>query len=214
MKARSIRIECFCIQANTFKLNYATSNLTKLSVLNVNIHSIRKCFNSLRIFLNNTKYKYSFIVLSEIWLDEAIDVGFELSGYRNLQVYRNRNGGGLKLYYIDTLNVNITDEFTGIFQQTHECLSIKSLMPDIGEVIITGFYRPPNKNVNLFIDWMEIFSSRFKYKIHLLCGDFNINILECSAKASVCRFNRMLLNNNYVNVHLLFSTQRVLHHGA
>ena len=101
------RVECCRIDGNSFKQSYVTSNFIKLSLLNVNIHSIRKKFNSLRLFLNNSIYEFSFIVLSDTWLDITIVVGFELSGYRSLQLYRNKNVGGQRLCYIDALNVSI-----------------------------------------------------------------------------------------------------------
>ena len=58
------------------------------SMLNFNIRSCRRNFPSFLTFLRSLFCSFSLIILSETWLVEDIDYGFNMDGYRQLNLYR------------------------------------------------------------------------------------------------------------------------------
>ena len=91
----------------------------QLSCLCVNIRSIRKNFNSLKSFLLFVRFRFSFIIITEIWLDTVIDCGFDSPNYNSVNQFRNSNGGGIKIYYHETLGVKVLPQYTGIFPNSY-----------------------------------------------------------------------------------------------
>ena len=81
--------------------------INKFSILNINIRSIKSNFVYLKSFLQSLKRKVSFIVLTETWLSDEIVDQFKLEGYRHFSQCRNLHGGGVSVFVLNTLKVNI-----------------------------------------------------------------------------------------------------------
>ena len=82
------------------------------SLLSLNIRSLRRNFSSLISFLTTFLLKFNLIILVETWLTKDIDNIFNISGYRQVNLYRNKNGGGIKVFYDEAYNIEILDECT------------------------------------------------------------------------------------------------------
>ena len=66
-----------------------------LSVLNLNIRSCRRNLYEFQVLLSSLKFKCTFIVLTEIWLDIRREwETFSIAGYKRYTIYRNAHGGG------------------------------------------------------------------------------------------------------------------------
>ena len=78
-----------CIYSNPDELINNLKNFDKnyFSILNFNIHSCRKNFNSLLAFLSLFLYRFSVLVLCESWLTSEIDHGFDIPGYNQINLY-------------------------------------------------------------------------------------------------------------------------------
>ena len=94
------------------KLSRESSN-DKLSFLCVNLRSISNKFAEFTSYLARIKIKFKFIAIIESWLNPDKDIALEIEGYKSKSIYRggNRRGGGIKLYFLESLNVNIIDNY-------------------------------------------------------------------------------------------------------
>jgi exonuclease III len=123
------------------------------------------------------------ICLTETKLSTKIDSSeVEIAGYNLLRKDRNRCGGGVAIYYRDTLEVTALD-----LEQTPcsalECVAIK-VTSRLKTMIFACFYRPPSSKV----EWISCFHECIDYFQSLnlpLCilGDFNVNLLTHSSFA-------------------------------
>ena len=137
-----------------------------------------------------------FIILSETWLDQQIDYGFEIEGYIKHSLYRHSHGGGLVAYvrvnfeseYIENLSF-ITDEV--------EIMTIYVLSPI--QFYIVAVYRPPSASTETFNEFLAdhflpIFSSD---KCIIIIGDFNINLLNHHQCRDIGVFINNLADHNF-----------------
>ena len=68
------------------------------AILMLNIRSCKKNFNQfLATFCGILSY-FSCIIFTETWLTADVDNVFDIPGFYCFNVYRNRYGGGLKMY--------------------------------------------------------------------------------------------------------------------
>ena len=71
-----------------------------LSILHLNIRSIKKIFETFKNFLSTLNYNFSIICFSETWLDETKNENsnYELPGYYSIHQIRNNCKGGGSQY--------------------------------------------------------------------------------------------------------------------
>ena len=78
-----------------------------LSILTVNIRSMRRNFTKLQAFLAlRLKQSLDIICITETWLNENIDNCFYLEGFNKYSIYRNKNGGGIIIFIKHFLTVS------------------------------------------------------------------------------------------------------------
>ena len=192
-------VNCFETDFTDFEVKFPLNQRkNQLSCLSVNIRSIRKNFNSLKSFLLFVRFKFTFIILTEVWLDDIINKGFDLPGYNSVNQFRNSNGGGIKVFYHESLGIKVLSQFTGIFP-THEALTIKASIPSIGDIFVVGIYRPPNLSINSFNQYLQNNLPYFNNKKCLIAGDLNIDMLKANKRANIANFSEILLAHNFVN---------------
>ena len=117
-------------------------------------------------------------------VDRLINGLFEIPGYDNISLHRNRNEGGIRIYYDNRLTVDICEQFSGIFD-THESLFLKISLKNKINLIIGSFYRPPSKSIYDFIDYLNevlLIHEIILSEKCLLVGDFNLDLLQKSSK--------------------------------
>lgn len=192
-------INCSTISVKEFNLqSYNSSNREPLSCLNINIHSLRGNFNSLLLFLHSIKLSFTFIVITETWLDEVVDVGLHVDGYKVCDTYRNADGGGIKLFYREHLCVEVNDIFSGVFL-SHECLTVCARLPLIGDLHIGCIYRPPHASINSFNLWLSHYLDSFSNKKCLVVGDLNLNMLKTNKSLNERSFQNTMSMLNFTN---------------
>ncbi len=91
-------------------------------------------------------------VLTETWLSSISENLYEIETYSHYSVSRNEGerGGGIKIYFLDHLKVNVCDDKTYICK-THESLFVNILIQKNHNanlnLLLGCFYRPPRKSV-------------------------------------------------------------------
>ena len=138
----------------------------------------RKTFNSFCSFLSLLLLKFSIIVLYETWLTEHIDFGFDIPGYKHIDIYRNNFGGGIKVFYCDEFQVEIIKNLS-FCSNILEVLTFKLFKNGIRYIVCT-IYRPPHSNPNLFIDVLMngILNNFTSSDRVLIVGDINFNLFN------------------------------------
>ena len=178
----------------------------KISILNINIRSLRSNFGLLQAFLDGIKYKVSIIVVTETWLDQDLENIFSLNGYKVAYNHRSREGGGIAVFYLSSMSVTVLSENTGVFD-SHEGMYLK-IQAKKFEFKLLAVYRPPQNSKRLFIDFIKKF---IKYKRKLfIVGDLNLNTLDQSSFTQ--EFNNLLLSKNFIN--MIDKPTRVGHTGT
>lgn len=141
-------VECRYYDFKDFNDTYL--GFTKyLSVLHINIRSMRNKHDSIYELLEHTKCRFDVLFVSETWLSEH-ESPVQLQNYvcylRNRTVGR---GGGVAAYIRDSIKHEVVPEFS-LVNQNVECLLIHS---NLGSAAVV--YRPPcgSKTCFFFLLW-------------------------------------------------------------
>ena len=173
----------------------------KLSIFHLNIRSMAKNFEDLKIFLTQLNYKFSFICLTETWSKEELvkNTTFSLPEYS--LVYQNREckdkGGGVCIYAHESFTYKIRKDLSRNTNDL-ESLSIEVEQNEGKNFILTTLYRPPCGNLNEFMLSLETHLSTCSNKPIYIAADFNINILRYHTSKCVQRFIDLIFEHGSV----------------
>ncbi|CAN7975892.1 unnamed protein product [Ixodes persulcatus] len=172
-------------------INFFPSGNSTLTIVHVNIRSIRKYWDEFQIITQNVKHIVDVFVLTEINVHDIFQGPFTLSGYQSFFNTRDScRGGGIAIYVQDKWYCT---ELKLSFTQA-EYLTIKICNSYI-TVSLLALYRPPSSNVLKFLDELNISLTNFGPNDKIcLVGDFNIDILN-STRSSVCDYLTLLSNH-------------------
>lgn len=152
-------------------------NQNNFSLFHLNMRSLYKNFENLQIHLSSLNIKFSLIALTETWLNTTHDISyFGLPGYVFQHKDRpNRSGGGVCFYIREDLSFKVREDL-GI----DECESLFiELDQKHGKNIIVGvIYRPPDSNLETFLNNLDSTLTKIEDKTVWLTGDFNIDLLN------------------------------------
>ena len=168
---------------------YTPDNLSKFetvskdsfSLMHVNIRSLNKNFEELKLLLLKVNFQFKIICVTETWCHSEDINNFQIPNYIVIhQVRKNKNvGGGVCIYIhkslrfkqLEKLNVNTSDV---------ESITIEILSNYGKNVLVNTCYRPPSGDVNVFKKHIKslLHNNYTKNKIIYTVGDFNVNILE------------------------------------
>ena len=149
-------------------------NLKGFTIGQLNIASLTKHIEELRIFINKTPF--NVLCINETRFDQTIKTSeVEIYSYDLI-----RHGGGIAIYI---RNVIPYSERNSLIPDNVEpiCLEIKK--PNTKPTLISTWYRPPNSNTEL-LDRFELF---LQNKETIITGDFNLDLLPKENKGSSTR---------------------------
>ena len=117
----------------------------KFSLMHMNIRSLNKNFENLRIFLDNfTDSFFSVIGLTETWLTDNTASLFNLPGYHLINNDRyNRSGGGVAFYVKSNFDFFIRKDICRM-ESFVESLFIEIKVPNRKDILLGVIYRPPD----------------------------------------------------------------------
>ena len=168
------------------------------SVLHLIIRSISRNFESFRELLDSLCFSFSAICLPETWCQphESSNSNFQIPGYVRLhQTRKNRRGGGLCIFLLESLSYKVRDDLI-VISSAMECLCVEVCNKNPKSIVLNLTYQPPNGDPNeLENDFKDIVSKREITSTELvLVGDFNINVLD---------FNESKMVQSFVNLMFL-----------
>ena len=156
------------------------------SILNLNIRSLNKNFDNLKILLNSLSFDFKIICLTETWCkDKNISNNslFQLPNYRVIHQIRNNNcnGGGVCIFIHESLNFKLRNDLSAC-DDNSEILSIEIINRTTKNIIINTIYRPPVGKIKPFKNTLkDILSKNSKSnKTRYLVGDLNLNVIDYS----------------------------------
>ena len=157
------QINCTYVSPDAFRTEGVYPSLGSFSLLSFNIRSCRKNFASFVTFLCGLLFKFSLLVLVETWLTEGSDCAFDIAGYKQINLYRDNYGGGIKIFYDEMLNVEVDSNFTFV-NDIMEVITF-SLIGANFRYLICCVYRSTAANAVLF---NEMFFSQVisKFPLH------------------------------------------------
>ena len=175
---------------NSFTQYFEVENLSKLyeksktnvTLLNANIRSLYKNFDSFKDVLDSCKINFDVIGLVETWLrDKPLDY-FYMDGY-SLEFSNRKKGrcGGACIYINDKIKYHIRNDLAEInHPENVETVFVELEQTGSKNIVVGVIYRPPGQDVNefnVFID--KVLSMITKNdKLVYLMGDYNINLLN------------------------------------
>ena len=153
----------------------------KLTILSVNIRSLRKNWDELQIAIENTKIKWHVIVLTEINI-KKYEVGlYKLDNYEEFYVTRESTdrGGGICMF----INKSVCASFQRINLDINDGIWATFQFNDV-DYSICAIYRQPSTNKNLFISELKkILDEKLETDDNIIVvGDINIDILKKDEK--------------------------------
>lgn len=195
----------YSVLKNNKSLYYTEKELNKVvevndynfNILHVNCRSIRKNFDGLIRMLKQIKMQFHCIVVTETWLNDNDNMEFyNIDGFKINFVHRTfGKGGGILIY--------INNEFSSL-RIEHLCVSEEGYMESLALEVnyknkklftIAGVYKPPQVNLQYFnskfMDYLEDLGCHDSIYV---CGDFNINLLNCDRNTEVKNFVDMMFS--------------------
>lgn len=149
-----------------------------LSILHLNIRSINKHWNELKIVLQNLVGRLDILVLSEIAVNDVDDY-YNFEGYKSYSKTRLKQGGGGILIFVkdDIVFENIEYNFNS-FESISGMLTTNKEV----KIFLFAIYRPPSKNKKHFVEELYEALCCIKNSNMIIIGDTNINLLDAGDK--------------------------------
>ena len=141
--------------------------------------------------INNLGVKFNIIAITETWLEDGNKDTFDLEGYKVIHVVRNRKrGGGCSLYVNELFNFNIVKPFCMSQTNMFECVTVDLEIKNHTNIKVVCVYRAPGNSISDFNKkWEEILQKMsLGNKDIYICGDFNINLLNCDSHRETEQF--------------------------
>ena len=181
MVDNNIDVDSFLINKNCQLLSVEDINCDvyyekSFSIIDINIRSLSANFEKLLNFLSNFDFKFHIIVLNEIKLDDRFNRIFGISDYYHKSLYRNRNGGGIRIYYLPYVSLNINNELSSVFSHS-EILVASVKCKDFDDFNLCCIYRPPDSDKYAFLDHLNqnILANTTIASNMVIIGDLNLD---------------------------------------
>ena len=172
-----------------------------LSLIHVNIRSVRKNFSHFDNYLKCLSFSPSIIALSETWLKKGESNLYTLPNYNTESLCRSqKSGGGVSIMIKSSLSYRLRSDLSMInnFSESLFVEIPKNNNNYHKDILIGVIYRPPNENMDIFNDYVTnlLDSLQTENKVIYLCGDFNINLLNSSTHTETDNFLNCLYSHS------------------
>ena len=189
-------IDCQYRSINELNEQIDTNKNSNLSLLHLNINSLKLHHSEFDVLLKNCNIKFDVIGITETGLNELNNnENTSLDGYHEPEdTLATRSKGGTRLYVSEDLNHIPRKDLQISKKNLLESTCIEILNKNHTNTIVSCIYRHPDMNLAEFnILYDELLSKlRTENKNIFILGDFNIDLLKTSNHTESDTF----LNNN------------------
>ena len=164
------------------------------SLCHINVRSIRANLQNLESYLQLLNIEFSVIGITETWLDDISYLLYTMPNFNFIENHRkNKSGGGVAIFLRDGIPYKQRTDLS-VFNEYRESCFVeieKSVFGHERNVVVGVFYRPPNNDIQYFIDVVKDICDKLRNENELcyLLGDYNINLLNVDTHTSTADFN-------------------------
>ena len=164
--------------------NMSKENEKNLSIFSININGLHNKQDDLQALLERLKLKFDIIAISETHLNITSEKYTNLDGYKSVFNSRKLRGwGGVAIFVRSNLTFIPRPDLNLFIEGIYESVFAEVL--DKGNKYIVGsIYRPPNPNVNEFLQNLGATLEKIKGRRSYIMGDFNLDLLKSHENAS------------------------------
>lgn len=149
-----------------------------ITVLQQNIRSLRKNFDSFVSELHLLNFMPDIIILTEIWIEDDEVNFYILPHYSNfVKCNSEYRSGGVAIFVSDKITASQIDNTR---MQTADCVRLKLMLPKNNQLELLAIYRLHEFSADNFIIELDSILTQIKTPNLMINGDININILESS----------------------------------
>ncbi|NRB81764.1 MAG: hypothetical protein HRU38_24405 [Saccharospirillaceae bacterium] len=200
-KMSNILDECNVNSPNQFRNILTEKHLlgqnNNFSSLFSNIDGNKSNFDSFVSELDYLKHKFSAIGIAETNTSPHLQNLYNIPEYNSFyqDTYNDKKkGSGVALYIHSSLNATVNKSISNTTRNL-ESLFV-TINNDIYPITVGVIYRPPNGDVNEFINEMNFILKEISTKYVYIMGDFNINLHDMSNSNSIA-FEDIILTSGY-----------------
>ena len=178
------------------------------SILHINIHSIQRHIEELRIVLDAIKYQFDVIAISESKLKGESQIDISLFGFHTPYCkYTEAEKGGTVLYVSEKLNFKPRKDLEIYVSKELESSFIEIVNNKTSNDIVGVIYRHPNMNTTDFIETkLSCVADKLakeKNKKVYIAGDFNFDLLKYASHSDTADFYDKMTANLLVPLILI-----------
>ena len=192
-----------CIYYNIDEFTKANFNPSKsFSILHLNIHSVKRHIEELKIIINLLNFKFDVIALSESKIQKGTTpiIDISLEGYQSpIGTPTEATKGGVLLYISNKLNFKPRPDLNIYQAKRVESIFVEIVNKNKSNDIVGVVYRHPSMceedfNENLLRNLVHKLSNE-KNKNTYIAGDFNFDLIKVSSHQATADFYDLLSSN-------------------
>jgi exonuclease III len=179
-----------------------------LNLMHINCRSLNANFSKIENFLTISNVVFSAIAVTETWLNNNNQDIFQIDGYNFFSKNRSnlKTGGGVGLYVNNKFDVELRNDLS-VSNDIIECIFLELVQKQCVKsrnVLIGCIYRPPSGDIgqftNALVQIVTTANKNKKYKMSVLAGDFNIDLIKSSCHSATQDFADSLFSHCYMPV--------------
>ena len=167
-----------------------------LSIIHFNCRSLRANLEYIKDILHELSAAVVFDVigLSETWLKDNICLDeFQMDGFTLYTQNRtNKGGGGVALYVCNKYKQIRLEPLCSEVENCMETITVQIYFKNNVRINFGCVYRAPNTNVQVFNDNIGKYLAEISKNTTFVCGDFNIDMLQCDCNNDFKCFENQL----------------------
>lgn len=110
-------------------------------------------FQQIKEYLEKFPESFSVTAISETWIKNSKGADFQLHGYElKFRNRENKGGGGVTLYVNKDMKYTRTDVMSTAMDNLMECTTIKLIVEDAKNILISCIYRAADSSMGTFRD--------------------------------------------------------------
>ena len=174
-------------------------NNSSLAMMHLNIRSIPKNLSKYSAYMENIDLRFSILGFTETFLTEDNKLCYELDGFKHISLPKSKEiGHGISIYVDEKFDCELCNDYT-LLKEHIECIFVKITFDDIS-VIAGVVYRPPNSNINDYINDITIITESIKRmkKICYIMGDINLDLMKYESHSKTSQYLDLLFSNSLI----------------
>jgi hypothetical protein len=159
-----------------------------MSILHLNIHSIQNNNLQLETFLGSIKHLPVAFITEHFILDCDLSK-FVIHYFSLASMYCRKHakkGSGGSMILVNNIDFIDRSDIKNLYLENICVISAIELMLNNVKFVLVCIYRPPTGNIELFFKKFEfvVYKIHKENKLPIICGDFNINMLESTTTSN------------------------------